>query len=57
MPKAIRPILLWFIPLAFLAIFYFYPLANILGISLARSEAGELAPFAEAIKSNPFSEC
>jgi thiamine transport system permease protein len=51
MPKPIKPFLLWFAPLAFLAIFYFYPLANILGISLARSETGDLAPFAEAIKS------
>ncbi len=51
MPKALKTLLLWLAPLAFLAIFFFYPLASILGLSLARSEAGVLAPFAEALKS------
>ncbi len=44
-------VLLWCAPLIFLAIFYFYPLGSILKLSLARSEAGALAPFVEAITS------
>ncbi len=42
-------LLLWLAPLAFLATFFFYPLGSILKLSLARSEAGLLAPFVEAI--------
>lgn len=38
--------LLWLLPLAFLAVFYFYPLGSILGLSLARGQGG-LAAFAE----------
>ena len=51
MKKTLLPIALWLIPLAFLGLFYFYPLASIFGLSLARSEAGALEPFAEAIAS------
>jgi len=51
MPKTIKPLLLWLIPLAFLAVFYFYPLASIFSLSLERSEAGWIAPFVEAIHS------
>lgn len=43
--------LLWIIPLAFLALFYFFPLGSILKVSLARS-AGSLAEtMLEAIRS------
>ena len=44
--------LLWILPLAFLLIFYFYPLSKILGISIGRSESGVIAPFIEAISSS-----
>jgi thiamine transport system permease protein len=37
--------LLWSAPLAFLAAFYFYPLASILALSLARSAQGPLGGF------------
>lgn len=40
-PRAV----LWLVPLAFLGLLYFYPLAGILSLSLARSEAGVGAPF------------
>jgi len=49
--KRISTIFFWLAPLAFLATFYFYPLGSILKMSLARSEAGALAPIAEAITS------
>ena len=51
MPKTIKSLLLWSIPLFFLAVFYFYPLANILEVSLGRAEGGWLAPMADATKS------
>ena len=51
MPKNIKVLLLWFAPLTFLAVFYFYPLASILETSFARSGTGILAPFSDAIKS------
>jgi len=44
--------LLWLVPLAFLLIFYFFPLSKILGISIGRSESGIIAPFMEAISSS-----
>lgn len=44
-------VLLWLGPLAFLGIFYFYPLVSILQLSFARSEAGPFAAFAEALTS------
>lgn len=40
---------LWSAPLLFLGLFYFYPLLSILGLSLARGEAGLLAPLLEAL--------
>jgi thiamine transport system permease protein len=43
--------LLWLAPLGFLLVFYFYPLGSILHLSLTRSEAGPLAPFAQALSS------
>lgn len=51
MLKTLKPLLLWLVPLGFLVIFYFYPLASIFGLSLARSENGWLAPFVEALQS------
>ena len=39
--------LLWLGPLAFLLIFYFYPLGSILKISLERSQQGLFSPFLE----------
>lgn len=48
--KWIKPSLLWLLPLAFLLLFYFYPLLSILRVSLERSQQGILAPFIEAIK-------
>lgn len=44
--------ILWLVPLAFLLIFYFYPLSKIIGISIGRSESGFIGPFIEAIKSS-----
>ncbi len=44
-------VLLWLVPLIFLALFYFYPLGSILAISFARGEAGPAAPFIEALSS------
>ena len=42
--RLLASLLLWLLPLAFLAVFYFYPLANILDLSFARGE-GWLQPF------------
>jgi thiamine transport system permease protein len=41
---------LFLAPLAFLGLFYFYPVARILSLSFGRSAAGPLAPFAEALR-------
>jgi thiamine transport system permease protein len=41
--------LLWLGPLAFLVIFYFYPLGSILKLSLERSQQGIFSPFVNAI--------
>lgn len=49
--KLTLTVILWLAPLAFLAVFYFYPLGSILQLSFARSEGGALAPFAEALAS------
>lgn len=43
--------LLWVLPLAFLLVFYFYPLATILQVSFSRGAAGWAAPFIEALSS------
>ena len=45
------PLLLWLAPVAFLGLFYFYPLASILSASFARSQGGLLAPFVAAFRS------
>lgn len=44
-------LLLWLLPLAFLGLFFFFPLSSILGLSLARQEGGLLAPFRQALLS------
>lgn len=44
----LAPLLLWLLPLAFLAAFYFYPLASILDLSFARGE-GLLQPFTDIL--------
>lgn len=51
--KNLKSAILWLIPILFLALFYFYPLARILGISLSRAgdvtPFGFLAPFVDAL--------
>jgi len=47
----VRMISLWIAPLAFLALFYFYPLGSILQMSFARSKGQWAAPLLEAITS------
>jgi len=43
--------LLWILPLAFLAVFYFYPLGNILAVSFGRSQSGAALQLLEAFTS------
>ena len=43
---------LWLLPLAFLGLFFFYPLRSILGYSFARSESGTAAAFRKASSSS-----
>ena len=50
-PSWVTYALLWFPPLVFLFLFYFYPLGSILKISLDRSQPGQVSPFFEAITS------
>ncbi len=52
MLKERKTLLLWIMPLIFLAVFYFYPLGNILRLSFERSEMGLVAPFLDAIRSS-----
>jgi len=52
MPKTIKAAFLWLPPIAFLVLFYFYPISSILGLSLARSSAGLMTSFAEAFASS-----
>ena len=40
---------LWLLPLAFLGLFFFYPLRSILAYSFARSETGSAAAFLQAL--------
>ena len=49
--KWVEVSLLWFAPLAFLLLFYFYPLGSILTVSLERSQQGPISPFVEALRS------
>lgn len=48
MPTKTRSALLWFLPLTFLAIFYFYPLGRMLYLSLARMPENS-TPFIDAL--------
>lgn len=50
-PAWIGPLALWAAPLIFLGVFYFYPLVNILGVSLARSARDATSPFLQALQS------
>ena len=50
--KKHKTLILWIMPLIFLAIFYFYPLGNILRISFERNEENLLTPFLDAITSS-----
>ncbi|MBN1667250.1 MAG: iron ABC transporter permease, partial [Anaerolineales bacterium] len=52
MPKAYRSLLLWLAPLTFLAVFFFYPLGNVLQLSLARSQAGAPSALWQALTSD-----
>lgn len=45
------PAALWFGPLLFLTLFFFFPLARIIQISFSRAESGLAAPFIEALTS------
>ncbi len=44
-------LLLWFLPLTFLTLFYFYPLGSILELSFSRAEGGILAGFWNSVNS------
>ncbi len=50
MPKSPKTILPWLLPLAFLGIFYFYPLGSIFALSFSRSETGFWGPIQEAFE-------
>ena len=47
--KQYLPYLLWILPLAFLGIFYFYPLGSIIQLSFSRGEGNALVSFWKAI--------
>jgi thiamine transport system permease protein len=49
--KLTRTGILWIAPIAFLGLFYFFPLGKILFVSLARGKEGFAAPFIQAITS------
>jgi thiamine transport system permease protein len=49
--QPLTSLLLWLAPLAFLALFYFYPLGSILQVSYARSGEGLLAALRQALAS------
>jgi thiamine transport system permease protein len=46
-----RTLLLWALPLAFLGLFYFYPLGRILAVSFGRGTGSVIGPLAEALSS------
>src|SRR4030067_3305254 len=46
--------LLWIVPLAFLGVFFFYPLGSILAASFARSPTGWLAPWGDVLSRPSF---
>jgi hypothetical protein len=43
---------LWLAPLAFLALFYFFPLGSLLSLSFSRSAEGPAAPFLSILTSH-----
>src|SRR5512147_1123965 len=43
--------LLWILPLAFLAVFYFYPLGSVLAVSFERGQGGAAFQLLEALTS------
>lgn len=45
------PLVLWLLPITFLLLFFFYPLASILRVGFARAEEGILVPFIEVLSS------
>jgi thiamine transport system permease protein len=47
---------LWLLPLAFLGIFYFYPLGSILKTSFERGGSGFATPFQEALQSDAMGQ-
>lgn len=49
--KNLRALLLWLAPLAFLGLFYFYPLSRIFQLSFARSTTGWIASFLQEVAS------
>jgi thiamine transport system permease protein len=51
-PQWLISLLLWAAPLAFLAVFYFFPLGAILDLSFARGQAGWLEPLRQVLASS-----
>jgi thiamine transport system permease protein len=45
-------LLLWLLPVIFLLLFFFYPLASILRVGFSRAEEGVLVPFLEVLSSS-----
>jgi thiamine transport system permease protein len=45
------PLALWLLPILFLLLFFFYPLASILRVGFSRAEEGALVPFIEVLSS------
>lgn len=50
-PRTSHITLLWILPLAFLAVFYFYPLGSILAVSFGRGQGGVALQLLEAFSS------
>ena len=49
-----RAKLLWLLPLVFLALFYFYPLAKMIGVSFGRAQDGPLSVIINKINRKIF---
>jgi thiamine transport system permease protein len=54
--QSIAYLVLWFAPLIFLSIFYFYPLGSIIQASFERTDAGFASLFFEALRSESVRE-
>jgi len=50
--RGLKTAALWLAPLAFLGLFYFYPLGSILKVSLERAQGSLMGPFREALTSS-----